>query len=375
MKWYFPAWNGDIRIAEHPDDNKKTIITMHEPTAAEMRVLKSLATIFHAKGWSKRKTIWNPRGDKKKQETVVDAPLVEIGRLMMAGLKPGLATLTAIKFEDGKGEAMGNVERGVLSWLGKIFGNEGEEKSDGDPAAISHVADILEKQASGEKPKEDSPHRKEAEDTAVAKKEEDKPKKKAKAAATVKRPTPSCPKCYVDACEPATEVLLSFLDEEQHRQWEHNRSFIVRGGLTGHPYLIAHRHSRNAEKMGKICMDLHDGGVLHFHDWTVPPEEEVLAAKLILEQREPWLRNEATCLTSVDIDTVGVMSGFDMVFKNPFGGCGDGVADSAFTGEIGTFIRGFLAGFDPEKYGDVVSNMLNPEHLKQTAFTPYIPAF
>ena len=36
--------------------------------------------------------------------------------------------------------------------------------------------------------------------------------------------------------------------------------------------------------------------MLHFHDNSVPPEEEVLAAKLILEHREPWLRNEATCL-------------------------------------------------------------------------------
>ena len=115
MNWFFPSWNGDVRIAEHPDDNKKTIITIISPTEEEKRVLRSLASIFSAKGWMKRKTVWNPRGNKDKQETVVDAPLVEIGKLMMAGLKPGLATLTAIKFQDGSVEAMGNGERGVLS--------------------------------------------------------------------------------------------------------------------------------------------------------------------------------------------------------------------------------------------------------------------
>ena len=46
----------------------------------------------------------------------------------------------------------------------------------------------------------------------------------------------------------------------------------------------------------KICYDIDDRCVLHFHDWTVPPEEEVLATKLILEHREAWLRNEATVL-------------------------------------------------------------------------------
>lgn len=355
MNWYFPSWNGDVRIAEHPDDNKKTIITIIQPTEDEKRVLLSLASIFSAKGWMRRKTVWNPRGNKDRQETVIDAPLVEIGKLMMAGLKPGLATLTAIKFQDGSVEAVGSGERGVLSWLGKLFGGDGSPAS--EPAAISKVADILEKEASGEEAKEQSPHRKEA---ALAKKEEEAPEKKPEAAVTVKRPTPSCPKCYVDAVEPATEVLLSFLNDDQHNQWAHNRSMIVTGGLTGHNYLLAHRHSKNAEKMGKICMDLTDGHVLHFHDVTVPPEEEVLAAMLILEHRESWLRNEATCLspTSTGIGLVIDGGGFDYVFKNPFGDGTDGVADSNFTGELGTFLRGFIVGFGQGEYDDIADGLL-----------------
>jgi hypothetical protein len=55
----------------------------------------------------------------------------------------------------------------------------------------------------------------------------------------------------------------------------------------------------------------------------VPPEEEVLSAMLILQHREHWLRNEATCF------------GGRAYYKNPFGGGSDGVADSMMTSDIG----------------------------------------
>jgi hypothetical protein len=74
--------------------------------------------------------------------------------------------------------------------------------------------------------------------------------------------------------------------------------------------------------------------VVHFHDWRVPPEEEILAAKLILEHREPWLRNEATMLGG------GKGHGPDLVFKNPFGNGWDGVPDSNATSNFGNFLRG-----------------------------------
>ncbi len=92
----------------------------------------------------------------------------------------------------------------------------------------------------------------------------------------------------------------------------------------------------NVEFAGAEVQEVGDDlGVLHFHDNSVPPEEEVLATKLILEHRESWLRHEATCLGG----------DFDFVFKNPFGGGGDGVPDSQLTGEIGSFFRGFLMTF------------------------------
>jgi len=65
------------------------------------------------------------------------------------------------------------------------------------------------------------------------------------------------------------------------------------GYISGHRYLVSHRHGRHAQRAGKICFDLEDSGVLHFHDNSAHPEEELLATKLIIEHRENWLRHEA----------------------------------------------------------------------------------
>lgn len=153
----------------------------------------------------------------------------------------------------------------------------------------------------------------------------------AKAAATVKRPTPCCPRCIHGSVGPAREVLLAFLDEHEHETWAQDRTLVVEGGLSGHRYLLAHRHTPTARRIGRVCFDLDDEAVVHFHDWTVPPEEEILAAKLILEHREPWLRNEATMF----------QGGTDR-FKNPFGDINDGVPDSDFVHDLGRGIDKLL---------------------------------
>jgi uncharacterized protein (DUF3820 family) len=115
---------------------------------------------------------------------------------------------------------------------------------------------------------------------------------------------------------------------------------IVVGGFTGNRYLLAHRHSDVGRYMGRICADVDDGYVLHFHDHGVPPEEEVLAAKLILEHRENWLRHEATMLTAIPYPLANNLRGTSQLggtqmFKNPFGGYGDGLDATAFTRGFG----------------------------------------
>jgi hypothetical protein len=129
----------------------------------------------------------------------------------------------------------------------------------------------------------------------------------------------------VGSVAPANTVLQAFLSREQHRTWAAERYVVVRGGLSGHRYIVAHRHSVIASKNGRVAWDADDMDTMHFHDQTVPPEEEVLACMLILEHRELWLRNEATCL--------GLR--FHKVFKNPFGDINDGVWDASLTKAVG----------------------------------------
>lgn len=346
--WYFPSWNGDVRIETHPDDEQKTLVTIIEPTNDELRVLKSLAILFGEKGWMKgRKTIWDPRGNRDRQESTIHAPLLDIGLYMIGHIKPGIATLTAVKLENGEVKAKASAEKGFIAWLNTFLGKSKEEDKITD---VGELAKMLETATSIE-----SPHRQESPGPRRGE-EKTKPKKTEKAT-TVKRPTPCCPKCIPGAVEPANEVLQSFLTAEQHELWAKDRAIIVRGGITGHRYLVSHRHGRHAIKAGKICFDLDDLGVLHFHDNSVPAEEEVLATKLILEHREPWLRNEATCL--------GL--NFDFVFKNPFGGGWDGVADSRLTGQVGSFLRGFLLTFGGGKYALREDEKLVPQATRAAA--------
>ena len=123
----------------------------------------------------------------------------------------------------------------------------------------------------------------------------------------------------------ASEVLLRFLSHEQHKEWAKTRSITVIGGYTGKRYTVAHRNSRLAQRFGRICYAVDDAVVVHFHDRSVPPEEEVLSAMLVLQHREDWLRNEATCLGG----------NFRRVFKHPFGDMMDGVMDASLTTTIG----------------------------------------
>jgi hypothetical protein len=282
MKWYMPSWNGDLRLEADVSDSEKTLLWIEKPTDHELMVLTKLGDVLLAAGHIEKDALQNvaKRSFFAKRKSIrIDAPIATIGPLAAKLMKPGDAVLTAVTFKDGK----------VLTCTGT--GSELVE--------LAAVAAAAEKRPEKEKPK---------------------------AVVTTKRPTPSCPQCIPGSIEPAREVLLAFLNEEEHEQWASSRSLTITGGLSGHRYLLAHRHTDTARRIGRICYDLDAECVVHFHDRSVPPEEEVLAAKLILEHQEPWLRNEATML--------GAQSR-TIVFKNPFGGRLDGVPDAALTLRIG----------------------------------------
>lgn len=310
--WYIPAWNGDWRLEPGPSD-KATKLTIEKPTAMEKRVLAKLADRFIEKKWITdldAVRMRDPSGWRKTNVTIA-APLTKVGPYAASLIKPGQNVITAVRFKDGKIEVS---ETSTVEEDEKPAHpyRDTEPKTTDAPPAVP-------------KPKEaDTPTK---ESVALAKKEG------AEAAATVKRPTPCCPSCFVtETNKPATEVLLSFLNEEEHAMWAKHRYIIVHGGITGHRYRIAHRHTEIAQQQTRIAWDLDDDALIHCHDWTTPPEEEVLATMLILKFREPWLRNEATALGC----------GFTNVFKNPFGDGGDGVMDSMWTNDVGHKLMKFL---------------------------------
>lgn len=287
MIWYFPSHAGDFRLTAHHDKSEWSSLEIVEPTVGEIELLGNFLKMAHDKKWTDE--LISPEPTKRKKTVRLRAPIAATGELMIDVFKPGDQTLTAVTYADGSLSVVESADKHALN-------------------------------------------------KAIA------PKKKPKKVASVKRPTPCCPQCIPGSVERASEVLLSFLSPKQHEQWAEHRAIEVQGHLTGHTYVIAHRHSPLAQHMGYICGDLNDGGVLHFHDWTVPPEEEVLAAKLVMEHREPWLRNEATCLPGGRIP--GVLphrtGAWRDRFKNPFGGITDGIPSATFTHQIGNALFGLL---------------------------------
>lgn len=275
MNWYIPSYNGDFRLT--PDDANTTLLTVEKPTPFEKKLLNLFVKDAYDADWI------DETPDDFEKPIMLKAPFDQVAPVLVSRTTPARTTLTAVKFADGHLEVCESRE---VSKLAK------KAKSEEAVAAVS-----------------------------------------------VKRPTPSCPQCEPGSVAPAREVLLQFLDEQQHRDWAEHRAITVEGGDSGNTYLIAHRHSLIARRIGRIAMDCSDHAVMHFFDWSVPPEEEVLAAALILESREHWLRNEAT-----------KMHGHR--YKNPFGDKWEGFDESVVLGTLGTLARFVEDGTLPRDFED-----------------------
>lgn len=269
--WFFPSWSGDFRLVEASDGTSQLLLL--QPTPAELQMLQRFMTVARRKKWTKAVLA----DDITTKTIALSAPIVDTGAELLKAVRPKDRTLTAISFKNGQLEVAENDAVATLA-----------AKAAADNAAQ---------------------------------------------AVSVARPTPCCPRCEIGAIAPARDVLLSFLSPAEHDDWAAHRAIMVTGGMSGHRYLLAHRNSRVAALNGKICYDIDDGIVLHFHASDVPPEEEILAAKLILEHREPWLRNEATVQQQDEKGKWYDMG--HMRYKNPFGGGRDGTTDAAITSAIG----------------------------------------
>lgn len=331
-RWYYPSYRGDFRLLDasestYRDHVEGAVLEVVSPTEVERTRLDAFLKVAFEKKWTAVRKL----GTDERQDILLSVGVDEAGKTLLPLLRPADRTITAIRSDSGKLAVHDTAE--LLS----------EPAAEGEVVENSSVPGLAKPP---KKPKKG--------DVKLAK--DDK-------AVSVRRPTPSCPQCAPGAINRASEVLLSFLGPEEHDTWARRRLVIVEGGFTGHRYVLAHRHSEVAQKLGRICFDIDDGCIVHFHDNSVPPEEEVLAAKLVLEHREPWLRNEATMLgmvwsdlhaerfeegtlrlpdgTETSIPSYVNVSQAQMIFKNPFGGFLDGVWDAQVTQGLGTAFRMF----------------------------------
>lgn len=305
-QWFFPSYEGDFRLVEDTPGASRLII--EKATAREMDQLAEFFKVAVKEKWVKRGTTFNATD-------VIDlkAPVADAGKALIRCVRAPKGTLTAVKMVNGEMVAT-------------------------DETGGEHRGDALDRLVSGE----------------------------AKAAVSVSRPTPSCPDCLLGAVPMASEVLEQFMDPQQHESWAKSRQMIVVGHLSGHRYLLSHRHHPRAVRDTRICVDLdgygsssssghkHQGPfILKFFDWSVPPEEEVLAAKLILEHREPWLRNEATLWHVLDTFAA------EPIFKNPFGDKSDGTSDAAFFEGFGAYLQAALPHRGRPYVSEAVAQRLN----------------
>lgn len=309
VSWYVPSWNGDIRFEAESDD--ATVVKVIKPTAGEIVRLRHLTTVFHKEGWLKT-ALWNDAGDPAMQVQVVKASILDVAKHIVTAYAPGKATLTAIKIADDKVEAY-EAGEGIWTALAKALGRR-------KPKTLA-ASPLPGEEKNGDSYRTEAPEEKKEEPKVEKKKEE-----KKKEVVSVKRPTVCCPQCIAGPLAPAAEVLFAFLSEDEKREYiENDHSIVVHGNLTGHRYLLSHRHGRWARYYGKICRDLDFDQTLHFHDHTVPPEEELLAAKLILEHREHWLRTHG--------------SGAFPTFWSGFGDGSDGTRSTTFTHQLGGALK------------------------------------
>ena len=313
MRWFIPSWNGDVRLVPHKRLLERCVLIVHQPTPAERTALKAFQKTCKEKKWWKGALGFSVTTSDKEIGFDLLAGVLDVGPALVRAMRgDNPATLTAIKFDTGDIETVAGTSID-LDAIARRLAKEAEEASTDKSATRAY----REEKSAASPPSPMAP---------VATPPPPAPPPPAsqppapEAAVSVKRPTPSCPQCVEGAIEPASEVLLTFLSAEQHALWAVSRQIVVTGRRSGHRYLLAHRHSARAQYQGRICFDLEYQKGIHFHDSTVPPEEEVLAAKLILEHREDWLRNEATTFYSTDAK-----------YKNPFGDISDGVADANFS--------------------------------------------
>lgn len=103
---------------------------------------------------------------------------------------------------------------------------------------------------------------------------------------TVEKPTRGCPMPVSIAGEiRASIVLKEFLSSQQNADFESHLQFISKGNYTGIPYLITSRWTKAVESWGQVY-DIVNKKIICASAYEIPPSEEMLSLKLMLERKE-----------------------------------------------------------------------------------------
>ena len=285
--WAIPSQSGDYRLETDATSTDKCRLTVENPTDKELEELGRFRT-----GCVERKWGWDADNEEGYINMVgnttvfINAPISACGPLLVVSKMPDRTTLTAIASKNGQQVAIviGQQEQALVKAV---------EKTDAEKAV------------------------------------------------TTRRGTVCCPQPIEGPLRRASRVLREWCSPSQWQSWIDNAYLDCYGGITGRKYRVYHRHHPHAVFLQQPILDLDMASrvdapealrscKLHRWDYTVPAPEEVLGAKLILEHREAWIRNQS--------GTNGHF--FPDLLPNPVG---DQRLDGTWDAH---FFRSFMNGFD-----------------------------
>ena len=92
---YIPSWNGDWRLtADRCEPEKRTDLTVTRPTSDEKQQLRQMLVAFNERGWLKDGDEHAKWPAVRTRQLVINAPLSEVGPVVVAIAKPGRNVLT-----------------------------------------------------------------------------------------------------------------------------------------------------------------------------------------------------------------------------------------------------------------------------------------
>lgn len=110
--------------------------------------------------------------------------------------------------------------------------------------------------------------------------------KNGEVAVTTDKPVRGCPMPEMIQSEVRASVVLNhFLDNTQIKDFETYRQIVAIGNSSHKPYLITSRYSPRVVDMGQLY-DIGDKKIICASCNEIPPSEEILALKLMIEHKE-----------------------------------------------------------------------------------------